>query len=305
VDTGVGVAADDLARIFEPFQQLAQPGRHVEGTGLGLAISRRLIALFGGKLDVVSQPGEGSTFTVEVVVGVAESGALARPGRASPGISGYIGRRRRVLVVDDKDDNRAILCHLLASIGIDVLEAEHGRQAVQLAQLERPDAVMMDLVMPVMDGFEAIRQLRADHTLGDLRIIALSASAFDATRAQSVAAGCDAFLAKPLRFDEVLQVLGRELDLQWTYGASDPSALAADLPVASGDGDARLALPLARELHELALAGDVRALERRLGDLRTAGAAPPLLLDRLDALTRSFDMRGLRNLLRPQAGVAP
>ncbi|HET9693653.1 MAG TPA: response regulator [Steroidobacteraceae bacterium] len=235
-----------------------------------------------------------------MVGAAADDATSVRPGRAAPGITGYAGRRRRVLVADDKDDNRAILCHLLASIGIEVLEAENGRDALELARRERPDAAMMDLVMPVMDGFEAIRRLRADPALARLRIIALSASAFDATRAQSLAAGCDAFLTKPLRFDEALQVLGRELDLQWLYGPSRDAAV----PMPPVDGHAELPPSLARELHELASAGDVRAIERRLASIREAGAVADGLLDELDGLVRQFDMRALRHRLRPRAGSA-
>jgi signal transduction histidine kinase/DNA-binding NarL/FixJ family response regulator len=310
-DTGIGIAGADVERIFDPFQQLAQAGRHVEGTGLGLAISRRLVDLFGGSLELRSQPGAGSTFAVEVEVELADGATVASIDRRSPDISGYAGRRRRVLVVDDEHDNRAILCHLLASIGIDVLEAENGLDAVAVARREKPDGVMMDLVMPVLDGFEAIRQLRADASLGTLRIIALSASAFDTTRAQSVAAGCDAFLTKPVRFDEALQVLGRELDLQWLYGSGDATALPASARKATGPVEsaavtelAMLPPTLARELHELACAGDVRALEQRLASARTAGTIGRGVLDQLDALARTYDMRGLRSVLQPRGEAA-
>jgi CheY-like chemotaxis protein len=205
------------------------------------------------------------------------------------------------VVADDKADNRAILCHLLRSLGFEVFEAEDGRRAVDLVRSEHADAVMMDLVMPVLDGFEAIRLLRADPALAGLRIIALSASAFDATRAQSVAAGCNEFLAKPVRFDEVLQVLGRELTLAWllsevTNGPDD------DTPAVPAVASVDLPSDLARELYELALAGDVRALERRLEGLVPAGTADARTVQALRALVGAYDMRGLRNMLRPLVG---
>lgn len=302
-DTGVGIAADEIERIFDPFHQVAQPGRHVEGTGLGLAICRRLVTLLGGRLEVESQPGLGSTFSFAIEADIADHAATGRR-RASPAVTGYRGPRRTVLVADDRADNRAILCRLLASLGFEVIEAADGQQAVERARVRRPDAVMMDLVMPVMDGFEAIRVLRADPALADVCIIALSASAFDATRAESLAAGCDAFLAKPMRFDEVLQVLGRELDLEWL-----PASTVAEVarPDVAGLEPGAVVVPagLARELHELALAGDVRALERRLGALRTGEVLANRTLEALEALTRSYDMKGLRALLAPLAAGDP
>ncbi|MCM2309932.1 MAG: ATP-binding protein [Steroidobacteraceae bacterium] len=301
-DSGIGIATDDLERIFDPFHQLPQAGRPVEGTGLGLAICRKLVELLGGRLAVESRPGEGSRFSIEIDVEVAERAAATRGG-ALPHIVGYAGRRRRIVVADDKPDNRAVLCHLLSSLGFEVLEAADGRQAVDLVRRERPDAVMMDLVMPVLDGFEAIRELRADASLAGLRIVALSASAFDTTRAQSIAAGCSEFLAKPVRFDEVLRVLGRELTLAWLT-ADAPAGGNAGAPAPAAAPEVRLPAELARELYELALAGDVRALEQRLAELRASGEAPPDTIDGLEALARSFDMRGLRALLRPLVGSA-
>jgi CheY-like chemotaxis protein len=206
-----------------------------------------------------------------------------------------------VLVVDDKQDNRQILGRFLRLLGFDVGEAVNGAAAIELAQRTRPDLVFMDLVMPVMDGFEAIRRLRADPSLEPLRIVALSASAFDATRTQSIAAGCDDFLTKPVRLDQVVELLGRELGIEWLRAT--PGAAAAPAPEArarrgpaSYDG-----MPghVARELHELAMMGDVRQLLDRLGELRAVDARLSDAIDELEALGRSYDMKALRDKLRP------
>ncbi|HEX7373354.1 MAG TPA: GAF domain-containing protein, partial [Steroidobacteraceae bacterium] len=225
-DTGVGIPADEIERIFDPFQQVKQHGHHVEGTGLGLAICRRLVGLMGGALTVTSEPGHGSRFTVDIDVQVsAVTGAQVLAPAAR--ISGYAGRRRRILVADDKTDNRQVLGRFLRLLGFDVDEAVNGAAAVEIARRTRPDLVFMDLVMPVMDGFEAIRRLRTEPPRDDLRIVALSASAFDATRTQSIAAGCDDFMIKPVRLELVVDLLGRELGLHWLRDATAPAPLAA------------------------------------------------------------------------------
>ena len=139
-DSGIGIAATEVERIFDPFHQVRERHRPVEGTGLGLAISQRLVALLGGRLAVSSAPAQGSTFSVEIEVALGDS-ALRRATHAAVSILGYNGRRRRILVADDKADNRCILGRLLQSLGFVVDEAENGARAVELARrtLARPD----------------------------------------------------------------------------------------------------------------------------------------------------------------------
>ena len=301
-DTGVGIPPEELERIFAPFQQVRQHDLHVEGTGLGLAICRKLVQLMGGTLDVSSTPGSGSRFTVELDM---PSGHELPPSshQMTPAVIGYDGARRRILVVDDKPDNRAILGSFLRDLGFDVDEAVDGATAVETATRLRPHAVFMDLVMPQMDGFEAIRRLRLDPSLADLRIIALSASAYDTTRAQSVSAGCNAFLSKPIRLEQIVEVLGRELDLEWKkqrQNGHHPSMYASPVGAAMLSS---LSPVLARELYELALLGDVRALMHRLGEIRGDDDRLGEAVAALEHLGRDFDMRGLRAALKPLTGV--
>ena len=297
-DTGVGIPAQELERIFDPFQQVRHAGDHVEGTGLGLAICRKLVQLMGGRLDVASTPGSGSRFTIEVDVEDAH-GALQVARDAAPSVIGYAGRRRRILVVDDKADNRSILGSFLRSLGFEVDEAVDGRMAIELAERTRPDAVFMDLVMPLMDGFEAIRRLRQDPALEGLKIIALSASAYDSTRAQSVSAGCDAFLSKPLRLDQVVEQLGRELELEWKHERRNGHGERQGVARANSAAVHDLPPALARELYELAMQGDVRQLMRRLAEIRGRDGSLSEAVVALEYLGRDYDMRGLRAVLKP------
>jgi signal transduction histidine kinase/DNA-binding NarL/FixJ family response regulator len=305
-DTGVGIPGDELERIFDPFQQVRQTGRHVEGTGLGLSICRRLVQLMDGRLEVSSELGRCTLFRVEIDVEAAPV-TESRGDRPSTRIVGYEGPRRRILIADDKADNRRILGQFVRSLGFDVDEAVNGSTALELAQRRAPDLVFMDLVMPVMDGFEAIRRLRADSDLSRVRIVALSASAFDTTRARSIRAGCDDFLSKPVRLNEVTDTLERELHLTWIRVDKSSERPATNLPQATPRTEASLdGLPIAvaRELYELALVGDVRLFMHRVGELRSLDVSLTSAVDELEHLGRSFDMKGLRARLRPLVEAA-
>jgi two-component system, sensor histidine kinase and response regulator len=297
-DTGIGITAAEVERIFDPFHQVRERNRPIEGTGLGLAISQRLVSLLGGKLTVMSTPAQGSTFSVEMEVQLGEE-AVTRATHAAVAIVGYSGRRRRILVADDKQDNRQILGRLLQTLGFEVDEAENGVRAVELALARSPDLIFMDLVMPMKDGLEAMRELRAKG--GDIArtpIVAVSASAFDSTRADSLQAGCDEFIAKPVRLDEVTDVIARLLRLEWTRGP-----VRAKPAKDQGNGHAqteRLPSPLASELYELAMQGDVHALTRKLAEARADGIDSELLSE-LTAFAGSYDMKALRACLRLHA----
>lgn len=291
-DTGIGIDSAEIERIFDPFHQVRQRERAIEGTGLGLAISRKLVALMNGTLSVKSTPGSGTTFAVYVDVQSGGHGARHRA-QATPPIVAYKGRRRRILVADDKADNRQILTRLLKSLEFEVDEAPDGAVATGLALTRKPDLIFMDLVMPVRDGFDAIRDIRsAGAESARIPIVAVSASAFDSSRADSLRAGCDAFIAKPIKLDEITDTLGRLLQLDWIRNPSRGTTAATSWRLPQG---------MARELYELALSGDVQTLHDKLADLRQKNAPAATTVDHLAALADAYDMKALRDTLRPLA----
>ena len=196
VDTGCGIPADRLPHMFNSFEQAdAGTTRRYGGTGLGLSISRKLAEIMGGSLSVESREGEGSAFTLLLPVEVAaEDPAASRPaGEESGSLEG-----RAILAADDHEVNRRILALLLEPHGCRLTLVANGAEAVEAALLERFDAVLMDMQMPVMDGLEAARRLRREDLNADTPIIALTANALDTHKAAWDAVGVHAFLTKPI-----------------------------------------------------------------------------------------------------------
>ena len=229
-DEGVGIDAQHLEHIFEPFEQVGDVHRRSGGTGLGLAISRQLVRLMGGEVHVASQLQVGSVFWFELVVALRP----ALPGEVPPrrmGITGYAGRRRRILVVDDVSGNRTLLCEMLGALGFDVDEARHGQEAVDRVLMPggpgTPDLVLMDSVMPVLDGISATRRIRQARSPAELPVIAVSANASSVDRLRCLEAGANVFLPKPIERSSLLEALGAQLQLQWQTEAMVPPSTEA------------------------------------------------------------------------------
>ena len=314
-DTGVGISPADRANLFRPFQQ-AVDGRPPEpGTGLGLAISQRLVELMGGKLEVESEPGRGSTFAFSVRLPVlAADAATDRKGTGT--ITGYGGPRRRVLIVDDVATNRHVLRDLLAPLGFETAEAASGEEALASASAQRPDVVLLDLRMPGMDGLELARRLRGsaaglptrdDPNRGEEtratrkpdgahhpKLIAMSASVLSFNREKAFEAGCDDFLPKPFREQDLLSRLGLALQLEWiTEG--DPAAARAGSRSPFGRLATQLAPAVLAELLAIARRGEIAQLRRRLDELK----GDPLA-DALDVFARTYRMEKIREALERQ-----
>jgi CheY-like chemotaxis protein/anti-sigma regulatory factor (Ser/Thr protein kinase) len=224
-DTGVGIATTHLQDIFEAFHQLNAPNRMTEGTGLGLAISRTLTTLMGGVLQVASQVGQGTRFWFEL-----DLPAVEQPERIAHAeqrtVIGFTGDPVKILVVEDKWENRSVLANMLAPLGFEVVEAVDGHDGVQQAMALQPAVIFMDLKMPIMDGIEAIRHIRELPFGHDVVIIAISASAFEYNRQDSLEAGSDDFLAKPFRLHTLLDLLKKHVHLEWIYAPETESPTA-------------------------------------------------------------------------------
>ena len=210
-DTGIGISAEDQARIFEPFMQVHDAyDRAHSGTGLGLPICRRLVELMRGQIRVQSRPGAGSRFEValplEVVLGPLPPPEAARPSRL-PGL--------RVLLAEDDRVNQAVSKRMLERLGHDVEVVADGQAVLRALELEAFDLVLMDVQMPILDGLEATRLVRAGEAAGGRRhlpIVALTAHAMDSQRDECLAAGMDGHVSKPLRRDALLAEMTRVLD---------------------------------------------------------------------------------------------
>jgi CheY-like chemotaxis protein len=211
-DSGIGMTADQMAGIFERFAQAGEAVRREGGSGLGLDISQQLIRMMGGHIEVTSQPGQGSLFWFELDLPVA---AVARAAVPAPQIVGYQGPRKTLLVVDDLPQNRILLIDALRPLGFEMVDAANGRECLDLLDGVHPDLIVMDVMMPVMDGREATRRIRERSHLAGIPIIASSASAGSEDEAQCYAAGADVFLPKPIDTDLLLKTIGDLLSLTW------------------------------------------------------------------------------------------
>jgi signal transduction histidine kinase/FixJ family two-component response regulator len=226
-DTGVGIAPADISKLFHAFEQVGEQKRKTEGTGIGLAISQQIVQLMGSQIQVESQLGRGSSFSFEVTFPLAPGWAQQQTATVG-NIVGYQGAQRQILVIDDHWENRSVLLNLLTPLGFVVTEAEDGQAGLEQMRRSCPDLVITDLVMPVMDGFALLRQMRRDETLRSVKVIVSSASVAQLDQQMSLDAGADTFLTKPVQVSDLFKLLEQLLELTWeTEGsATEPVALA-------------------------------------------------------------------------------
>ncbi|MFM2006471.1 MAG: hypothetical protein RLZZ09_2126, partial [Pseudomonadota bacterium] len=211
-DTGIGIGEEECRRLFEPFTQAdGSITRRFGGTGLGLSISQRLVGLMGGEISVTSAPGQGSTFSFQIRLAVAEAGAEPPRVKATPLAVPATIRGARILLVDDYDLNLEVVQELLERLGFSVVAAENGEQALAMLETEVFDVVLMDIHMPVMDGLETTRRIRRDRRFATLPVIAMSAAVLPSDQAACAAAGMNDHIPKPVMPEQLLPVLERWL----------------------------------------------------------------------------------------------
>ncbi len=230
-DTGVGIAPTEINKLFKVFVQ-AQAGNNLnQGTGLGLAISQKIVQLMGGQIQVQSTLNQGSTFSFEIAVQLPPPKALP----LEPLNQRVIGLAPnqptcRILIVEDIAENRRLLFDLLTAIGFEVREAKNGIEALSMWENWLPQAILMDLRMPLMDGYTATKQIRENPKSDETIIIALTASVFKDDREQVLKSGCDDFIFKPFQQKELFEKLAQHLGLQYIYQAIEetPKKLSAE-----------------------------------------------------------------------------
>ncbi len=218
-DTGVGIAPEELTNLFETFTQ-AQAGKEFqEGTGLGLAISQKFVQLMGGEITVQSELGKGTTFEFYIqtklgkVSSVGSAETQPRVVSLKPGQPIY-----HILAVDDKAINRQLLIRLLQPLGFEMREASNGREAIALWESWEPHLIFMDMRMPVMDGYEATKQIKGQVKGSATAVVALTASVLEEEKAIVLSAGCDDFLRKPFTETMIFGALRKHLGVEYVYG---------------------------------------------------------------------------------------
>lgn len=296
-DTGPGIAAAHLSRIFEPFEQVGEGRAKGEGTGLGLAITKNLVQQMGGTIEVQSEVGVGSIFTVTLPL--AEARTAPSPGQASrwDTIVGYHGERRTILLVDDNPDNRAVVRGLLAPLGFNLHEADGGEAALRLAALHAPALIVMDVYMRGMDGLETTRRLRLMPELRRVVIVASSASVSEAEQQKCADAGCDDFLPKPIQASALLDTISRLLGVAWIRREEAP---ALKPPADRPEGGGRLVPPPAEELAVLSELASKGLVHRILDEAERMRRRDPRLepwIERLATLARGYQTRKLREFV--------
>ncbi|MGI9333018.1 MAG: cache domain-containing protein [Gammaproteobacteria bacterium] len=228
-DSGIGIAMESLMDVFQPFERVVVDESPPEGTGLGLSISRKLLERMGSELHAESRLGEGSRFWFVVDLPAVDDVTAPESG-PQRAIVGFNGPPRKVLIVDDEPANRAVLHGLLGALGFECHEAQDGAEAVVEARMLNPDLILMDVVMPRVDGLEATRELRSLPQFEHTAIVALSASAFDIHRARCLEAGCDDFVPKPVEAGRLFDCIESLLDIEWTFQPEDADGASSAEP---------------------------------------------------------------------------
>jgi signal transduction histidine kinase/DNA-binding NarL/FixJ family response regulator len=297
-DTGPGISAEDTDRIFSPFVQLGDRPVAEKGTGLGLAICKQHIDLMNGQIGIISEPGKGSVFHFEIPVMILTPETI----QSAPSRGRVLGPAEeqpcyRILITEDQRDNRLLLHKMLAPLGFDLREAVNGQEAVNIFEQWKPHLIFMDIRMPVMDGLEATRQIKASESGAGTRIVVLTAHALEDERKEILSSGCDDFIRKPFTVYEILDALTRHLGVRFVYEEeSTPAAERVSL-----DTDALAALPdeLRGALEQALSRIDPDAVNRAIEAIRTHSHS---LADALAPLAKDLQFGRILQLIRSYRG---
>jgi PAS domain S-box-containing protein len=294
-DTGPGISPDDQDKLFRQFEQTKTGQQAGTGTGLGLAISREFVCLMGGDITVNSQVGKGSVFVIRLPL--KEGKAQAVEAKDKPL---HVLRLQpeqatcRVLIVDDVEDNRELLAQLLAPIGFKIRLATNGAEAVHEFEQWRPHLILMDFRMPVMDGHEAIRRIRALPGGAAPKIIAVTASAMDENRQELMEIGADDFISKPFREAEVFQKIHAHVGVEYVYAEHPTAASQDEAAELTPESLAGWPQDLIDPMREAVITAD---LDQLLAKIQEVELRDPRIAQGLRQLAEGFQYQKLLNLL--------
>ncbi|WP_414752194.1 ATP-binding protein [Anabaena sp. CCY 9910] len=223
-DTGIGMTDEQLKKIFLPFEQVGDNLHKSEGTGLGLAISSQILELMGSDLKVESVYGKGTKFWFDLDLPIVDTGKFSLSVEGQKNIIGYEGKTRSILIIDSSWENRFIFANLLSSLGFKLIEVSNLQESLDKMKTEHPDLIIADIAMPEINNLQMMKTMRSQVEFANLVIIASSASVSEYTRQQSQEAGYDDFLAKPVKVEELFNMLQTYLSLKWIYSLNDDSS---------------------------------------------------------------------------------
>ncbi|MDB5337151.1 MAG: Aerobic respiration control sensor protein ArcB [Planctomycetaceae bacterium] len=293
-DTGPGISSDDQDKLFRHFEQTKTGQQAGTGTGLGLAISREFVRLMGGAISVNSQVGKGSVFVIDLPLKEGEAQAVQAKEPARHVLRLKPGQATcRVLIVDDIEDNRQLLAQLLAPVGFEIHLATNGAEAVQEFADWRPHLILMDFRMPVMDGHEAIRRIRAAVGGREPKIIAVTASAMDENRQDLLAIGANDFISKPFREVELFEKIHTNVGVEYVYAADPAVIVETETAEVTSETFAGWPAELIDPMREAVITAD---LDQLLENIEQVRARNPRVADELRRLAEAFQYQKLLDL---------
>ena len=293
-DTGPGISPDDQDKLFRHFEQTKTGQQAGTGTGLGLAISQEFVRLMGGAITVNSQVGKGSVFVIHLPLKEGEAQAVQAKDKPRHVLRLQPGQATcRVLIADDIEDNRQLLAQLLAPVGFEIRLATNGAEAVREFEQWRPHLILMDFRMPVMDGHEAIRRIRAMAGGKDPKIIAVTASAMDENRQELMAIGADDFISKPFREVELFQKIHAHVGVEYVYAEQPAAAAQEEAAELTPESLAGWPQDLIHPMREAVITAD---LDQLLARIQEVEARDPRIAQGLRRLAEGFQYQKLLDL---------
>ncbi|MGB0385687.1 MAG: AAA family ATPase [Ardenticatenaceae bacterium] len=304
-DTGAGIAPEELDKLFEAFVQTEAGQKAQEGTGLGLPISRQFVKLMGGEMRVESQAcadggsiRRGTTFHFDIQVAQVEASDLQEARSTRRVIALEPNQPRyRILIVDDKFSNRELLIRLLNPLGFSLQEASNGQEAIEIWEAYSPHLIWMDMRMPVMDGYEATKRIKETPKGQATAIIALTASTFEEEQAVVLSAGCDDFLRKPFRSNDIFDMMHQHIGVRFVYDedeASSSSATVAQEEALTPAALAALPAELLAQLQKAVYVSDIELTEERIAQI---SHHHPALAKQLTTLADEFEYDEILELI--------
>ncbi|MBF0453096.1 MAG: response regulator [Candidatus Magnetomorum sp.] len=304
-DTGVGISKEDMDDIFSPFKQVGEQSKFTEGTGLGLYITRELVRLMGSEIYVKSEQDIGSTFWFDLTLTRSKEKDIVLKVSDQP-VYGYIDKDTlettviKVLVVDDRWENRVVLSDYLFSLGFEVVEAINGKDSLEKFKIDPADIILMDLFMPVMDGYEATREIRKLSSTKRVKIISVSANRQRMSSDELKAKGLDAFIEKPLNFKILLDTLAEHLNIKWIMAPETAQNLpdhSLDYRKTINDKNAIPPPEILELLKKLAAGGDIVNIRKKLDELAKDNGAYHAFIFELKELSKNFKVKEIRLLV--------